>query len=180
MLHLSVKIRNAPFSFPLIKHFFILPFMEKLTPSQALNRLKHYCAYQERCHSEVKDKLYHFGLDKNSVEDILSQLISEDFLNEERFAIHFAGGKFRMKNWGKEKIIMALKARQVSDYCIQKALKQIDEDEYEKKFFQLAEKKRISLKGEKNIFIRKRKIRDYLLSKGYSSNLIYAYLSDKS
>lgn len=139
--------------------------------------MKHYCSYQERCHSEVRDKLFHYGLNMSEVENVLTQLISEDYLNEERFAIQFAGGKFRMKKWGKEKIEMALRAKKVSDYCIRKALSQIDNNEYEDAFFRLAEKKRNSLKGERNMFIRKRKMRDYLLSKGYSNELIYPYLS---
>lgn len=158
--------------------FYIFRRMEKLTPSQALNRMKHFCAYQERCHKEVKDKLYAYGQDRNTVENIVSQLIAEDYLNEERYARQFAGGKFRMKNWGKQKIEAALRSRQVSEYCIRKALTEIDEDEYENTFFRLAEKKRQSLNGEKNTFVRKRKIRDFLRSKGYSNDIIYPYLAD--
>lgn len=157
-----------------------MPHMERLTPSQALNRMKHYCSYQERCHAEVRDKLFQYGLNSSETENILTQLISEDFLNEERFAIQFAGGKFRMKKWGKEKIETALRTKKVSEYCIKKALSRIDNNEYEDTFYQLAEKKRSTLKGERNIFIRKRKMRDYLLSKGYSNDLIYPYLSEVS
>ena len=123
------------------------------TPEQSLQKIKQYCAYQERCHAEVRDKLYSFGLHKNEVEEIISTLITENYLNEERFAIHFAGGKFRMKQWGKIKIKQALKYKQVSDYCIKKALKEIDVDEYEKTFQKLTQQKLKSLKGEKNIFI---------------------------
>src|SRR5487761_1922976 len=102
----------------------------QLTPMQAATRIRHYCAYQERCHAEVKDKLYSFGLHKNEVEPILSELVSENFLNEERFAIQYAGGKFRIKHWGKIKIKQGLQQKQVSAYCIKKALKEIDEDDY--------------------------------------------------
>jgi len=140
--------------------------------------MKHFCAYQERCHSETRDRLYQYGLDKQAVENILTQLISEDYLNEERFAIQFAGGKFRLKGWGKQKIEAELKLRKVSEYCIRKALNCIGEDEYTNAFYRLAEKKRMSLKGEKNHFIRKRKIRDFLLSKGYSNEMIYPYLAE--
>src|SRR5882762_609956 len=98
----------------------------RLSQEQALQKAKHYCAYQERCHSEVKEKLYSFGLWKQEVETILSQLIEEGYLNEERFAIQFAGGKFRMKQWGRVKIKYELKQRQVSEYCVKKALKEID------------------------------------------------------
>lgn len=152
--------------------------MESLTYSQALSRIKTYCAYQERCHAEAREKLFSFGLTANERENILSQLITEDYLNEQRFAIQFAGGKFRIKNWGKAKIEMELKARKVSDFCIKKALSQIDEGEYKNTFYKLAEKKRLSLKGEKNVFTRKRKIKDYLLAKGFSTDVIYPYLAE--
>src|SRR4051812_48736893 len=101
----------------------------------ALQKAKHYCAYQERCHSEVRDKLYSFKLYKNEVEQLLTQLIEEDYLNEERFAIAYAGGHFRIKNWGKEKIKYALKQKRVSDYCIRKALASISNTDYNKTFF---------------------------------------------
>ncbi len=142
------------------------------TPEQAVPKIKQYCAYQERCHSEVRDKLYSFGLHKNEVEEIISTLITENYLNEERFAIHFAGGKFRMKQWGKIKIKQALKYKQVSDYCIRKALKEIDTDDYEKTFQKLVQQKLKSLKSEKNIFIKKRKLQDFLLQKGFETNMI--------
>lgn len=151
--------------------------MESLTYSQALNRIKNYCAYQERCHSEVRQKLYSFSLNKQEVEQIISELISEDFLNEERFAFLFAGGKFRMKSWGKNRISNALKMKQVSEYCIRKALQQIEDKDYEKAFLKLAEKKRLTLKSEKNIFIRKKKISNFLISKGYAFDMINEYLS---
>jgi regulatory protein len=93
-------------------------------------------------------------------------------LNEERFAIHFAGGKFRMKQWGKIKIKQALKAKQVSDYCIRKALKEIDSKEYQKTFQKLGEQKLKTLKSERNIFIKKRKMQDFLLQKGFEMEMI--------
>ena len=76
----------------------------RLTKEQGLEKIKPYCAYQERCHREVKEKLYSYGLRKAEVEEILSFLIEENYLNEERFAVQFAGGKFRIKQWGKKKI----------------------------------------------------------------------------
>ena len=91
---------------------------QKFTPQQALPKAKHYCAYQERCHSEVKDKLYGFGLTTPEVNEIVSRLIEENYLNEERFAILFAGGHFRTKKWGRVKIAYALKQKQVSAYSI--------------------------------------------------------------
>lgn len=101
----------------------------------------HYCKYQERCHSEVRNKLYELGLYKEDVEWHISNLISEGALNEERFAIAFACGKFRMKQWGKEKIRQQLKLRKISEYCIKKALAEIDGYEYEATLKKLVEKK---------------------------------------
>ncbi|MES2848072.1 MAG: regulatory protein RecX [Bacteroidota bacterium] len=147
---------------------------QKLTPQQALPKLKQYCAYQERCHSEVKEKLYSYGIYNNDAEDIISKLIEEDYLNEERFAIHFAGGRFRIKQWGKVKIKYELKQKQVSEYCIKKALKAIDADEYEKLLQKLSEQKLKTLKSEKNIFIKKRKLQDFLLQRGFENDLVRA------
>ena len=145
---------------------------QHFTPDQAVPKIKQYCAYLERCHSEVRDKLYSFGLNKVEVEEIISILITENYLNEERFAVHYASGKFRMKQWGKIKIKQSLKYKQVSDYCIKKALKEIDSKEYEKTFQKLTEQKLKALKSEKNIFIKKRKLQDFLLQKGFENGMI--------
>lgn len=145
---------------------------KKLTPEQALQKIKHYCAYQERSHAEVKEKLYGFGLYKKEVEPILSTLIEENYLNEERFAIAYAGGHFRTKQWGRVKIKYQLKQKQVSEYCIKKALKAIDEDDYIKTLQKLFDEKLKTLKSEKNIFIKKRKLQDHLLQKGFEMDLV--------
>jgi regulatory protein len=144
----------------------------KFSKEQALQKIKQYCAYQERCHAEVKEKLYSFGLYKRDVEEIISQLIEENYLNEERFAIQYAGGKFRMNNWGRIKIKYALRQKQVSDYCIKKALKNISEEEYLKTLQKLAEQKLKTLKSETNIFIKKKKLQDYLLQKGFEGEVV--------
>ncbi len=148
--------------------------MEALTftKEQSLVKIRQYCAYQERCHAEVRDKLYSFKLHKQDVEQILAQLIQENFLNEERFAIHFAGGKFRMKQWGKIKITHALKQKKISQYLINKALKQILESDYKRTLNKLAEQKLKSLKSTRNIFEKKKKIYDFLMQKGYEGNII--------
>jgi regulatory protein len=145
---------------------------QRLTPQQALPKAKNYCAYQERCHHEVQDKLYGYGLNKNEVEEITSKLITDNYLNEERFAVNYTGGHFRTKNWGRVKIKYELKKKQVSAYCIKKALSLIDEDEYLKTLDRLAELKLKSLKSEKNIFIKKKKLQDHLLQKGYENDLV--------
>lgn len=151
-----------------------------LTKEQALQKAKYFCSYQERNHKEVKEKLYGFGLYKKEVEEILANLIEENYLNEERFAIQFAGGKFRIKQWGKVKIKYELKQKQVSDYCIKKALASIDEDDYLKTINKLYSEKLKTLKSEKNIFIKKRKLQDHLLQKGFEMNLISELLHAKN
>jgi regulatory protein len=138
----------------------------------AFQKIKLYCAYQERCGMEVREKLYLFGLDTKDAEQIISQLIEGNYLNEERFAIQYAGAKFRIKQWGKLKIKYALKQKQVSEFFIKKALNEINKGDYQKTLNKLAEQKLKILKGERNIFIRKRKLYDYLLQKGYERELI--------
>lgn len=147
---------------------------ENLTPHQAYPKIRQYCAYQNRCHSEVRSKLYDYGLHKNDVEEIMSKLVEENHLNEERFAINFAGGRFRIKHWGRVKIKYELKQKQVSDYCIKKALDAIDKPAYLKTFKKLADTKEKLLKSEKNIFTKKKKLHDYLRMKGYEPELIHS------
>jgi len=144
---------------------------QKLTPEQAYQKIKHFCAYQERIHQEVLEKLYGFGLYKKEVEPLLSQMIEENYLNEERFAIAFVGGKFRMKQWGRVKIKYELKQKRVSDYCIKKGLQAIDEADYVKTLEQLAAKKWESLKGEQYLN-RQAKTSAFLLQRGFEQNLI--------
>ena len=138
----------------------------------AFRKIKHYCAYQERAHAEVKQKLYGYGLYKNEVEELLSQLIEENYLNEERFAIAFAGGKFRIKQWGKTKIKYELAQKQVSAYCIKKALASILDEDYEKTLAKLAAEKLQTLQGETNIFKKKSKLQNYLVGKGYEFGVV--------
>ncbi len=160
-----------------------LPMLQRkqLTKEQALQKLRHYCAYQERSHAEVKEKLYSFGLRKQEVEESISQLIEEGCLNEERFAIQFAGGKFRMKQWGRTKIKYELKQKMVSDYCIRKALNEIAEEDYQKTLEKLARKKWSSIKGEGvNLFVKMSKTKNFLLQRGFEQNLIQSALKKLS
>jgi regulatory protein len=138
----------------------------------AFRKIKHYCAYQERAHAEVKQKLYGYGLYKNEVEELMSQLIEENYLNEERFAIAFAGGKFRIKQWGKTKIKYELAQKLVSAYCIKKALASILDEDYEKTLAKLAAEKLKTLQGETNIFTKKSKLQNYLVGKGYEFDVV--------
>lgn len=146
-------------------------YKKQLTKEQALQKLKHYCAYQERCHYEVQQKLYDLGVWKKEHDEIISTLIEENYLNEERFAIAYAGGKFRSKQWGRVKINYELKQKKVSEYCIKKAMKQIDDEAYLAVLKKLAEEKRESLKSEQYL-VRKKKTMDYLIGRGFEMELI--------
>jgi regulatory protein len=147
-------------------------WQKNIGTERALKKIKHYCAYQERSHAEAKEKLYSFGLYKNEVEKLLSQLIEENYLNEERYAIAFAGGKFRIKHWGRAKIKYELKQNQVSTYCINTALKLIDENDYKKTLSHLFDNKMNELRSEKNIFVKKQKVTAYLTRKGFEAELV--------
>lgn len=142
-----------------------------MTKEQAVQKLRHYCAYQERCHSEAKEKLYELGISKTDHDEIIASLIEDNYLDEERFAIQFAGGKFRMNKWGKRKILYALKEKQVSEYSIKKALNQISEKEYGNVLCDLATKKYGLLNAEPFV-LRKKKTIDYLLQKGFEPELV--------
>lgn len=150
---------------------------KRLTPLQAFARAKEYCAYQERCHSETKDKLYSFGLGTSDVERIISQLIEENYLNEERFAAAFARGKFKMKHWGRVKIRYEMKQRQITEYCIKKAMREIDEEEYVATLNKLMDDKLRTLKSEKNLFVKRRKLTNYLLQKGYERDIVFSIIN---
>lgn len=141
----------------------------RLTKEQALEKIKQYCGYQERCHSEVKDKLYSYGLQKNEVDKIISQLIENNYLNEERFAIQFAGGKFRIKNWGRKKIQYELQQKSINSFIIKIALKEINEEKYLETLQKLAQTKWNALNIE-NKLIRQSKTNAYLLQKDTSKN----------
>jgi len=143
-----------------------------LTPQQALQKLKHFCAYQERCHSEVKERLYNYGLHAKDVEQLISTLIEENYLDEERFAVHFAGGKFRMKKWGRIKIRYELKKKMVSDYCIKKAIQSLDEEQYETAIEKLVESKMKDAKKYKQPHLKFKYILSSLNQKGYEPDLV--------
>lgn len=142
-----------------------------ISQEQAQVKIARWCAYQERSQQEVRDKLYDYGLHKAQVELLLSSLITDGFLNEERFAIAFAGGKFRILGWGKVKIKLALKQKKVSDYCIRKAIQQIDDNAYLKKLNQVVQK-RSKEEKEKDPFKRKYKLAQYTISRGFESDLV--------
>ena len=142
------------------------------TIKQAIQKLEHYCAYQDRCHEEVIQKLRSMKMDQDEIDQIIVQLIADNFLNEERFACSYARGKHRIKHWGKIRIVNELKFRKISQYNINLALKEITTEEYEATFHNLAEQNWESVR-ELNPLKKRKKFCDYLLRKGFESNLVY-------
>jgi len=139
--------------------------------TEQLEKARRYCAYDERCQQQVRDKLYEWELHSIEVEQIISQLITESFINEERFAKTFARGKFRIKKWGRVKIKYELKKHRITDYCIKSGMKEIDEKEYLKTLKELAEKKSKLIK-EKHPLKKKYKLMTFLVQKGYENDLV--------
>ncbi len=148
----------------------------KHTKEQALEKIKLYCSYQERCQSEVKDKLYSYGVRKNEADEIIAKMIENNYLNEERFAIQYAGGKFRMKQWGRRKIQYELQQKGISSFLIKIALKEIDEKKYLETLQKLSQIKWNTWNAENNL-VRQSKTNAYLLQKGYEQRLISQVLS---
>lgn len=144
----------------------------RISIDKALQKLKHYCGYQGRSQAEVKQKLYSLGLFKKEVEELISRLIEEGYLDEERFAIQFASGKSRIKGWGKQKIRHQLRQKGIPEFYIIKALKSLDESEYTASFKRIADKKWLALQSEKNIFVKKNKWQQFLLQRGFENAII--------
>ncbi len=131
-----------------------------------------YCAYQERTQQEVRDKLYSYGLYPDAVEDVLTELITEGFISEERYAQSFVRGKFRQNKWGRTKIRRGLQQKQISDYCIRQGMKEIDEEAYGETLNNLMQKKWDALSNE-DVYARKNKTVRYVLGKGYEADLAW-------
>lgn len=156
-------------------HFLFLYTMIKktgYTVKEATEKLEHYCAYQDRCHKEVVDKLRGMGMIPIAIDNIIAHLIANRFLNEERFSKSFARGKFQIKKWGKNRIVRELKARGISRFNIQTALKEISDSDYYETFERLCEK-RASQITETNPLKAKKKLVDYLLYRGWESHMVY-------
>lgn len=150
------------------------PRRRVLTPEQVYVKLRHYCAYQERTHQEVKQKAAGYGLSWTQANEMTAKLIEEGFLNEERFARAFAGGRFRTKGWGRKKIERELKKRRLSEYSIKNAIREeIPQDDYEKTLMKLLEKKWNSLKAASDTALTKQaKVKQYLISRGFEHDLV--------
>ena len=150
---------------------------QSYTVAEATKKLENYCAYQERCHADVVNKLKEMRMIPEAIDQIVGHLICENYLNEERFAKSFARGKFNIKKWGKHRIVSELKQRQISKYNIKTALDEIDETRYLDTLHTLAQK-RLRQITEKNSQKRKRKLADYLLYRGWESHLVYAKIQE--
>ena len=147
------------------------------TVEQAKRALENYCVYQERCHQDVFKKLQSMSMIPDAIDLIIVHLINHNFLNETRFAKAFATGKFRIKKWGKKRIEMELKRRQISRFNINQAFEEITETDYLETFHELAEKKWETI-NESNIYKKKKKLANYLLYRGWESHLIYDKAND--
>lgn len=142
------------------------------TVDEAQAKMENYCAYQERCHQEVEQKLREIKLIPEAVEKIMLHLFQHDYINETRFAKAYARGKFSIKKWGRNRIVNELKKRKISSYNINKALLEISDDDYQKSFDELAQKRFYQIK-ETNKYKKRKKLADYLLYRGWESELVY-------
>lgn len=147
------------------------------TPQEAKVKIAAYCAYQERCQEEVRTKLAERGIFGTEAEDLIATMISEGFLNEERYAQAFVRGKYRLKKWGRNKIIHELKFRKISPNCIKSGLKEIDSDDYWNLLLQVTEKKWQSLKEGDPVKM-KYKIKQYLAGRGFEQDLVQMALNE--
>ena len=138
----------------------------------AVKKMEGFCGYQERCLQEVDFKLNSMKIDIGIKEKVIRHLLENDFLNEERFAKAFCRGKFRIKKWGKQRIIRELKGKNISKHNINSALQEINEIEYHKTFNDLAKKRLLEIK-ESNLFKKRKKLADYLNYRGWESDLVY-------
>lgn len=142
------------------------------TIDEALLKLQNYCAYQERCHKEVRQKLLGMRMIPEAIDIIIVHLLEHNFLNEERFAKTFVRGKFKIKKWGKYRLTLELKKKDISKFNINLAIRQIPNNEYLEVFNKLAEKKENSI-NEKDKWKKKKKLVDYLLYRGWETHLVY-------
>lgn len=147
-----------------------------MTQKEGLEKMAKFCAYQERCQSEVKQKLRSFDLTENETENIICDLIEQNFLDEERFSKAFVRGKFNQKRWGKNKIQQHLKQKQISDYCIKKGFAEIDNNKYLEALDEIIAKKTKTIK-DADPFIVKQKLARYAISRGFESELVWEVLN---
>ncbi len=154
---------------------------KKLSPTPthdaALSKMQQYCAYQDRCHQEVRNKLLEIGMRGHELELIIVELIQDKFLDEERFARSYVRGKFNIKQWGRIKIKQELKKRNISAYCTKKGLSEIEEDDYLKTLEKVIRKKLTTTKS-KNTYELKNKLAQYAIRRGFESALVWTCINE--
>lgn len=150
---------------------------KSFTVDEIKRKLENYCVYQDRCHKEVEQKMREYNLITEAKEMIFLSLMKDNFLNEERFAKSFARGKFRIKSWGKQRIVRELKFKDISAYNIKTALKEIDEEEYLSTIYRITEN-RNEVINETDIYKRKKKLIEFLMRKGFEADLIYKTVNE--
>jgi regulatory protein len=160
-----------------VKHFSDHKNKKTYTYAEAQVKAMAYCAYQERSQQQLRDKLYEYGLYPEEVENMIADLIGDNFINEERFAKAYAGGKFRMQKWGRHKIRQGLQQHKISDYCLRKGMAEIEPEEYYDTLKELLSKKRAGLK-EKDPFALKSKLARYAIGKGYEQDLTWEAINE--
>lgn len=144
---------------------------------EAKHKIESYCAYQDRSHFEVKNKLFSWGLSSDQIDQLLAYLIENKFLDEGRFAESYVSGKLRIKHWGRIKIKQGLRLKQIPENIIQLAFKTIDLDEYFSILQKEIKKKQKDLSAEKDPWKKKAKVLRYAQSKGFENDLIYEALA---
>ena len=150
---------------------------KSFTVDELQKKMEYYCVYQDRCHQEVERKMNEYQLIPEAKEKILLYLMAHNFLNEERFSRSFARGKFRIKNWGKQRIVRELRVKNISNYNIKSALKEINEEEYLQTIYRITENRNNSI-TEKNTLKRKKKLQNFLLRKGFEYDLIFKTVNE--
>jgi regulatory protein len=146
-----------------------------MTVKEAKLKLYRFCAYQERCHQDVETKLHALGIRGDEADEVIHHLISEGFLNEERFAKAFANGKFRQKQWGRLKITNELEQRKLSRHCIQAGLREIGDEEYVTTLKNLLSKKTPGIEAD-NVFTLRDRLSRYALQKGFEADIVWREL----
>ena len=151
---------------------------QRSTPDQALKKLERYCSYQDRCHQEVRRKLYEVGLYGDDVDQVMVKLIEGRFLDEERFARSYARGKFRMKKWGRIRIQIELRRRQISKYCLKAAMQELEEYDYEGTLKTMLEKRFEKQKPDLHPYAKRQDLITYAMRKGYEIDVIKSVITD--
>ena len=148
-----------------------------LTLDQVLDKIAKYCAYQERCVKDVRDKLKTFDLPQEEKDKILDYLLDNRFVNDERFAMSFVRGKINQSGWGLNKIRFHLMQKGIAKEIIDEALQQTDEEVYRQRLIDILETKSKTVKAETE-FEKKRKLVAYAIQKGFEGALVWEVVKE--